>query len=167
MTTLVLDTETTGLGDDAEILEIGICDLNSNIIYDQRIKPTVNEWHGAQLIHGISKEDVKNCPTFKDIEEKLKSILIGNEIIIFNSDYDIRLLSQSAKKYDLNTDWIRDLDVKCCMYASGDFWPDHANFYGGMKLVKAIDLAGISFIGKPHSAISDALSTAEVWKHIN
>lgn len=165
---IILDTETTGLDYDDVILEIGICDMNSNILMDQRIKPkSKKSWAGAERIHGISYSDVQNCPKFPDIVERLKSILINNRVIIFNAEYDIRLLIQTAESYNLPTDWIDNLDVVCCMRASGRKWPNYANYYGGMKLITASELTGCGFLGKPHSAIGDALTTAEVWKSIN
>lgn len=165
---IILDTETTGLDCDDVILEIGVCDMNSNILIDQRIKPkSKKSWSGAERIHHISYSDVQNCPEFPDIVEKLKSILINNRVIIFNAEYDIRLLYQTAESYNLPTDWIDNLNTICCMRASGRKWPNYANYYGGMKLITASQLAGSGFIGKPHSAISDALTTARVWKAIN
>lgn len=164
---IILDTETTGLDCDDVILEIGICDMNSNILMNQRIKPkSKKSWPGAERIHHISYDDVKECPEFPDIVERLKSILINNSVIIFNAEYDIRLLIQTAESYGLDTDWIDNLDVVCCMYASGDKWPGYANYYGGMKLIQASQLAGCGFLGKPHSAIGDALTTAEVLRTI-
>lgn len=164
---LILDTATTGLDYDDVILEIGICDMNSNVMMNQRIKPkSKKSWASAERIHGISYSDVQNCPEFPDIVEKLKSILINNRIIIFNADYDTRLLRQTAESYGLDTDWIDNLDVVCCMRASGRKWPEYANYYGGMKLVTATELAGAGCIRKPHSAIGDALNTAEVWRTI-
>lgn len=121
---IILDTETTGLDYDDVILEICICDMNSNILMDKRIKPkSKKSWAGAERIHHISYDDVKECPEFPDVVEKLKSILIPNRVIIFNAEYDIRLLIQTAESYGLDTDWIDNLDVVCCMYASGDKWP--------------------------------------------
>ncbi|MCX2562234.1 3'-5' exonuclease [Acetobacter farinalis] len=165
---LILDTETTGLNYDDVILEIGICDMNSNILMDKRIKPkSKKSWPGAERIHHISFDDVKECPEFPDIVDTLKSILIPNRVIIFNSDYDVRLLRQTAESYGLDTDWIDNLDVVCCMYESGRKWPDYANYYGGMKLITASKLAGSGFVGKPHSAVGGALTTSKVWQAIN
>lgn len=165
---IILDTETTGLDCDDVILEIGVCDMNSNILIDQRIKPkSKKSWASAERIHGISYSDVQNCPEFPDVIDKLKSILIPNRVIIFNAEYDTRLLRQTAESYGLDTDWIDNLDVACCMYGAGDKWRGYANYYGGMKLITASELAGCGFLGKPHSAIGDALTTAKVWEAIN
>ncbi|GAC89527.1 hypothetical protein NBRC3257_3332 [Gluconobacter thailandicus NBRC 3257] len=52
------------------------------------------------------------------------------------------------------------------MYAAGSRWPEYANYYGGMSLDQALRVSGCKRVGKAHSAIGDALSTAEVWKKI-
>ncbi len=164
--TVVLDTETTGLGGDDVILEIGVCDLNGNVLIDKRIKPRRHEtWSEAQDIHGISPSDVKDCQQFPDIVEELKGVLEGKKVVIFNAEYHVRLLKQTARSHGLDTSWIR-LGAVCAMLASGQKWKKHANYYGGMKLTTAADCAGTEFIGSPHSAICDALTTAAVWKEI-
>ena len=37
---VILDTETTGLGDNDVIVQLGILDLNGNVLLDTLIKPT-------------------------------------------------------------------------------------------------------------------------------
>ncbi|WP_200858767.1 PolC-type DNA polymerase III domain-containing protein, partial [Gluconobacter thailandicus] len=66
----------------------------------------------------------------------------------------------------LDPKMLLDNDFTCCMYAAGSRWPEYANYYGGMSLDQALRVSGCKRVGKAHSAIGDALSTAEVWKKI-
>jgi ribosomal protein L37AE/L43A len=58
----ILDTETSD--HDGEIIEIAIIDMQGNPILNQRIKPQGDIAQGAYQVHGISLEDLKDCPTF-------------------------------------------------------------------------------------------------------
>ncbi|WP_146911472.1 3'-5' exonuclease, partial [Gluconobacter thailandicus] len=101
METIILDTETTGLSYSDEIIEIGICDLKGNVLFDERIKPSKNNtrWPDAERIHGISPDDVKDCRTFPEIYRELASILNEKNIVIFNAGYDTKLLRQSCANW--------------------------------------------------------------------
>lgn len=54
------DTETTGTGDDAEILEIAITDELGNVLLYTYITPT-REWPSAQARNNISPEFIFAC----------------------------------------------------------------------------------------------------------
>jgi DNA polymerase-3 subunit epsilon len=44
-TTVVLDTETTGLGVDAEIVEIAIVAIDGRTLLNTLVRPTSRSWH--------------------------------------------------------------------------------------------------------------------------
>ena len=57
---LVLDTETTGLDNRAEILQIGIVSLEGEEIFNSYVKPArAKRWDEAMRVHGIKPADVK------------------------------------------------------------------------------------------------------------
>ncbi len=79
---LVLDTETTGLDHNDEIIEIAVLDQHKNTIIDTRLKPTCQINSEAERVHGISIEDLQNAPTFPDIYEQLKQVLMDKTVVI-------------------------------------------------------------------------------------
>ena len=58
---VILDTETTGLNERAEIVELSIIDKNGNTLFDRLIKPKGHIPRDAEQIHGISNADVENA----------------------------------------------------------------------------------------------------------
>lgn len=94
--TLVLDTETTGLHGDAEIVQIAIIDTSGRVLLDTLVRPTRAIPRDASAIHHITDERVKDAPTFADIAPKLRALLAGQRVIIYNADFDCRMLRQSA-----------------------------------------------------------------------
>jgi len=93
---LILDTETTGLDDQAEIVEIAIIDVAGNTILNSLIKPTKPIPDEAVAIHGISNEEVADADTWDEIDDSVSSVLAqAPAIAIYNAEYDQRLIYQS------------------------------------------------------------------------
>lgn len=94
--TLLLDTETTGLDSSAEIIQIAIIDMRGKVLLDALVRPNGDIPAGASAIHGITFKTVEDAPTFKALAPDIKSILDSRRCLIFNRDFDFRLLKQSA-----------------------------------------------------------------------
>ena len=95
---IVLDTETTGLDPKQghRIIEIGCVELINRRLtgnnYHQYIQPEREIDEGAQQVHGITPEFLKDKPKFKDIIDDLKNYLEGAELIIHNAPFDVGFL---------------------------------------------------------------------------
>lgn len=158
----VLDTETTGLGDRDEIIQIGIVDAGGNVVLDQLIKPSIPIPPGAARVHGITDDDVINSPTFSRLYIKLSSLLAGETVIAYNMDFDWRMLQQTVARYRLPAIRIGKRDCAMKQYAkfkgkrSG-----HGRGYVWHKLTNALAQENIA-TGKSHNALADALMTLEL-----
>ncbi len=97
----VLDTETTGVGVNDEIVQLGIVDKNGQTVMNTLIKPTLPIPAGASNVHGIYDKDVQNAPTLDDVYVSLSSTLAGGVVIAYNMDFDWRMLDQTIKVYQL------------------------------------------------------------------
>jgi DNA polymerase III epsilon subunit-like protein len=160
-----LDTETTGLGDNAQAIEIAIVDADGAVIFESYCRPTVPVEPGAQAIHNIGAEKLKDAPSWPEIERQVRAALEGKTVVIFNSDFDMRILSQTATAQGDEALWLTELETVCAMYAAADCY-GATNSYGTISLANAVIDAGIKFQGKPHSAAGDAATTALLWKKI-
>lgn len=73
---LIVDTETTGLGDDAEIVEIAVVDSQGSIVFDSLVKPRRPIPREASDIHGITNAAVEDAPGFAQLwAAELKGVL--------------------------------------------------------------------------------------------
>ncbi len=162
---VVLDTETTGLDDKAEILELAIVDSNGTPLINQRLRLSDDSKFSeeAYTVHGITLSDLKDCEQYPSIEAKLKEILIGKQVLIFNASYDIRLLKQTAAAYGCDTTWFDTLDTRCVMYQAANVYGS-TNKYGTISLSNAVARAGIEWEGEAHSALGDTLTTLALYK---
>ncbi|EBD2913100.1 3'-5' exonuclease [Salmonella enterica] len=161
---LFIDTETTGLGDDAEIVEICIIDSHGFIMLNTLIKPTKPIPDEAIAIHGITNEMVAFAPAWTDICGAVEEIFRRFGFVIYNADFDLRLIRQT---YTLNerpsegAPWMLAAHSVCAMklYAEYRGEPGRFNGYKWHKLVDAAAHEGVVVEDKAHRALADCKMT--------
>ncbi|MFL0028488.1 exonuclease domain-containing protein [Streptomyces sp. NBUL23] len=89
---LVLDTETTGLGDDARIVELAVLNSRGEVLLDSLLDPGVPVPDDAAAIHGITTEELAGAPTFSAVLGQLTELLDGRRCLIYNQWYDVARL---------------------------------------------------------------------------
>lgn len=165
---VVLDTETTGLENDDEIVEIAIVSNTGEVLLNTLVKPkspmSVNCY--AVNIHGITNEMLENAPQWHEIYPQFKDIVKNNKVIIYNEKFDRRLIEQTCSKYGLKSPLKQ---THCAMLEYGEWfgeWDYARNQYRWHKLEQAIFHLSIEFKGEKHRALSDCLATLEIYKII-
>lgn len=98
---LFIDTETTGLDYDAEIVEIVVLDANGKVLAEYLVRPSAPIPPEVSEIHGITNADLVNAPTWPEIAPHINTLLTGRLIIAHNADYDERLTKQTNARYQL------------------------------------------------------------------
>ena len=93
------DLETTGINISKDrIVEISFLKIHPNGKEEsktRRINPEMPIPPEATTIHGITDEDVKDCPTFRKIAKSLATHIEGCDLAGFNSNrFDIPLLAE-------------------------------------------------------------------------
>lgn len=104
---LMLDTETTGLTKEDEVIEIAMADCKTGVtVFNSLIysdKPS-NEY--AAKVHKITPEMLEGSPTIGDVWEQIEAI-VGNRVLLAsNCSFDERLLNQSLAKHGLTCSFI-------------------------------------------------------------
>lgn len=150
---IILDTETTGLSYDDEIVQIGIIDMNGDTILDTFISTEHPISKEASNVNGICKENLVGKPTIKDLNIKLNEIFKDKTVLIFNNEFDIRMLYQSGFDGGIKSKCIMKLYMD---YMGSDRW---------IGLQRAMDLEDVD-IYQDHSAINDCICVLELIKTI-
>lgn len=158
---LFLDTETTGLDATAEVLEIGLVDARGCIVYETRLKPTVSISPEATAVHGIDEVALGDAPCWPDVAELLQFHIGQHPLVIFNAAFDMRILKQTAAAHNDPADWLDSLTTHCAMMLSARYY-GATNRYGTISLANAVSQAGLTWTGRAHSAVTDAVMTARV-----
>ncbi|MCK9504997.1 MAG: 3'-5' exonuclease [Porticoccaceae bacterium] len=158
---LILDTETTGLGEDAQVIEIAICDIWGTVLVDQRVRPSVPIDPAATEVHGITLDDLADCPTWPEVIDSIKELLTGRTVVIFNSGFDMAMLRNTCRAFAVDDSWLNTLNVKCAMDLAVQAFGS-TNRHGTISLANATHEAGVSWPGEAHSAKVDALVTLDL-----
>lgn len=158
---VVLDTETTGLSEYDQVIEIGICDSQGTVLLEQRFFPTVSINPEAEAVHGITMSDLESCPKWPEAIHSIKKILEGKTVVIFNAGFDIGMMRSTCKAFGLDDSWLDALDVVCAMGLSAQAF-GATNRYDTISLANAACAAGVTWSGNAHSASVDALATLGV-----
>ncbi|MDJ0732051.1 MAG: 3'-5' exonuclease [Crocosphaera sp.] len=148
---LILDTETTGLSD-AEIVEIGIINLDGEILLNSLVKPSISIPDDATMIHGITNEMVANSPTFPEIYHQIQSITKDKTVGIYNADFDISILNYCYQKHNLQR---LEFDYDCIMFLYARYYGEYSDYHGNFKWQP---------LNGGHRAIDDCLATLKLIK---
>jgi DNA polymerase-3 subunit epsilon len=152
------DLETTGINiTNDRIVEISYLKVKPDGHEEcrtRRINPQMPIPKQATAIHGITDEDVKDCPTFKEVAKSLAAQIEGCDLAGFNSNrFDIPLLAEEFLRADVNIDLTKRkfIDVQTIFHKMEQRNLIAAyKFYCGKELTEA------------HSAEGDTRATYEI-----
>lgn len=156
MEILYFDTETTGVDDDAEIIQFGIVNSHGKVLLDTLIQCEGVISPEAQAVHGITKESLKNAPTWLDAHNAICTVLERADMIkAYNIQFDLRMLRQTAKRHGLKTPHFKK--QRCVMKDYAKRFTDNGRW---VKLVDACEQQHVNVHDvKAHSAADDCEMT--------
>ncbi|NQV03524.1 MAG: hypothetical protein HQ542_12815, partial [Bacteroidia bacterium] len=155
-----IDLETTGIKVATDrIVEICIlrAELNGTTnIKTLRINPEMEIPWETTAIHGISNEDVRDCPTFRQVAHEMVRFLDSCDLAGYNSNhFDIPLLVEEFLRVEVDFDLKgrRLVDIQNIFHKMEPRNLSAAyQFYCGKELINA------------HSAEADTIATYEILK---
>jgi DNA polymerase-3 subunit epsilon len=95
---VVVDTETTGLGQNDEVVELSVLDSNANELYHSFFEPKVEVNYQAAQVTGLTNEKLVGQPKFADEWPKIKEAIGAHLIAGHNLQFDRRLMQQTLEK---------------------------------------------------------------------
>ncbi len=154
------DLETTGINIVKDrIVEISFVKVHPNGKEEsktRRINPEMPIPPESTAIHGITDEDVKDCPTFKEIAKSLATQIEGCDLAGYNSNrFDIPLLAEEFLRagVDIDLNKRKFVDVQTIFHKMEQRTLSAAyKFYCDKSLENA------------HTAEADTMATYEVLK---
>ena len=157
---IFFDLETTGVDTSKDrIVEISMIKVmpdGEEIIKTRRINPEMPIPPEATEVHHITDEDVKDCPTFRQIAKSLYQFMLGCDFGGFNSNrFDLPMLVEEFLRAGV------DVDFKNRKFI------DVQNIFHQMEqrtLVAAYKFYCDKDLTEAHSAEADTLATYEVLK---
>jgi len=166
---LVLDTETTGIDLDSEIVDIGIVDNQGEIVLDSLVKPLSPIPKDATAIHGITDKMVEFAPTWKEIWPRIRKALKNSDVAIYNAEFDLKMIKRSCEINDISYSE-PFTDSLCIMKLFAEYNGEYDDFHESYKW-KKLEFAGNHFsikLENTHRALDDAkLANQVLLKLIN
>lgn len=157
---IFFDLETTGVDTAKDrIVEISMAKImpdGEEIVKTRKLNPEMHIPEEATAIHGITDEDVKDCPTFAQVAKSLEQFIRGCDFGGFNSNrFDLPVLVEEFLRAGVDVDFKRRKFI------------DVQNIFHKMEqrtLVAAYRFYCDRELEGAHSAEADTLATYEVLK---
>ena len=116
---VIFDLETTGL----DLVKDRIIQLSYIKVYpngkeergDELVNPEMNIPELITQLTGISNDDVKDKPTFKQLAKKIEDVFQGSDIAGFNSNhFDVPLLAEEFLRAGVDFDFSKACLIDAC-----------------------------------------------------
>lgn len=110
---IILDTETTGMNQNGKnhyeghrIIEIGAVEVVNRRLIGNHFHVYINPERlvdpEAFAVHGISDDDLRDKPLFKDIANDFIKFIDGGELIIHNAPFDVGFMDYEFRMAGIN-----------------------------------------------------------------
>ena len=156
---LFLDTETTGLDERAEVVELAVINAQGEVLVDTLVKPVNHIPQEVTDLHGITNEMVENAPCWQEIHSKISALLIGRLVLTYNAPFDARMLDQTCALYRLP---VLSVDWRCVMR----MYRDHTRNHKYVTLSRAAAECQVDIPGQIHRALADTMLCLGIVQHI-
>jgi DNA polymerase III epsilon subunit-like protein len=163
-----LDTETTGLGKDSDIVEFSLIDKDGNLLFDSLVRPSRPIPMEVIRIHHINDQMVSSAPSWPAVWARVRHLLIGRKIGIYNAEFDLRMMQQSMEVYRLS--WRENL--RPASFCIMDLYSQYCGAWDPMKRGMrrfSLEHAGQAFqisLPNSHRAKDDSLLARAVLHSI-
>lgn len=160
MNIICLDTETTGIHTDDEVLQLSIIGGDGAVLFSEYFKPVRKiSWVEAESVNGISPSDVKDCRPILYYKDTIEKILSSADVIVGYNLYkfDLTMLFNNGIQNCIKQNSII-VDVMLHFSSLYGEWNDRHGDYKWQKLIVCAE-----YYGYPgthwHDALDDAKAT--------
>lgn len=153
---VVLDTETTGLDDEACIVDLAVKTAAGDVLLNTLVNPGVPIPQDATEHHGIADDDVRDAPSFSEILPRLTEVLAGRRCLIYNKWFDRGRLRWELTRHhrqaghgnpaEAAAEWLDALVLEDVMEPYSDWVGEWSEYHGNYRWQP---------LGGPHRALGD------------
>lgn len=156
-----LDSETTGLSDSDQVIEVAVLDTDGSPLLVSLVKPTIPVSPGARSVHGIEDDELANAPGFNEVLPELERMLNGRVVVVYNLEYDWQILTASACAHDLDLSGVQPTERICAMKLYAQFWGEWDSYHDSYRWQRLGEAAAQQGVSLPegmalHTARADA-----------
>ena len=159
--TLIVDTETTGIGRGAEVIELVAIDTTGTLRLSALSIPVGPISHESWEIHGLSLEalDAQGARPWLKVHQEFAALLRDAQwVLAWRADFDARVLRQTAAAQNLELPPIEWADVRPAYV--------DARPRGPHSLADAMRREGLRWEGRHHRAEADCRSVLTLMRRM-
>ena len=168
---ICFDTETTGVGPNAEILQLSIMDGMGDVLFDEYIRPRHTScWPDAERVHHISPAMVADKESMDFHKECVAEILENAKAYVgYNILFDIRMLKYAGfSMAPFHREHVQVIDVMRNFAPIYGEWNSAKNSYSWQKLEVCAKYYQYDWgKEKAHGALADTRATLYCFKRMN
>lgn len=108
MRQVVLDTETTGIGEGHRIIEIGCVEVIERKLTGRHFHKYINPERDidaeAAEVHGITNDWLieQGAPVFAEVVNDFRTFITGAELVIHNAAFDVGMMDAEFNRLNLS-----------------------------------------------------------------
>ena len=145
---MVLDSETTGLGNPIDFVEVGVVSGRGAPLFASLIEPSCTVDPRASRVHGHTAESLAGERCFFEVYPDLLDALWAKRVVVYNAPYDRRVWDAAVRRLGARAALAGKLAPwECAMRAFAAYVGERSK-RGGYKSQK--------LPGGDHTAIGDA-----------
>ena len=98
----IVDTETTGLDEEAELVQLSVLDTRGEPVGSMLFRPQASIAPAAARVHGLTAETLAGAKTFAESYPRIRARMDAAAVLLaWNAPFDQRLFQQTCKRYGL------------------------------------------------------------------
>src|SRR4028118_1038505 len=148
---VVLDSETTGLGNPIDFVEVGVVSNQGEPLFDSLIEPSCPVDPRASRVHGHTTESLAGERRFFDVYPDLLDVLWAKRVVVYNASYDRRVWDAAVGRLGARAALAGELAPWECVMRAFAAYVGERSKRGGYKNQK--------LPGGDHTALGDARAT--------
>lgn len=120
----VMEIDTTGLDDRAEICRITLANIDGSLFDDIIIKPSIPMEASATATNGVTDTQLIDAPSLLDIWSRIVEGLQGRYVVSFAQEWDRKMLAQAARINGLSPVYFlgEDLQRQLTQYYNKEYY---------------------------------------------
>lgn len=170
---LILDTETTGVGNRSEVLDIALINTCGREVYSAPVLPQGRIPGSASAVHGLTRARLRamGAEPWAEHHAAVERCLAGGSVLLaYNLDFDLRLLGQTAERHGFGDVHLPTATKVRCLMLDYAEWrgvphPWRKGEWKWHRLTEAAAYEGVGSV-QSHRALDDAKLALAVMRAV-
>lgn len=157
---VIVDTETTGFGRDAEVIQVAALNTQGNLLLEELILPEGDIPYGSTKVHGWTRSSLRfnGAQSWMKVAPRVLGCLESSRFVLaWNAPFDERLIRQTCARHSV---FLPRCNWRCCMQMYRGYRRN-----GKSGLEDAARQEGVP-LERSHDAVADCLTVLAAMRKV-